>query len=32
MKDNGIYILDPEEIQKKVRKLELDNIFNQKLV
>ncbi|GAA0767170.1 FAD-dependent oxidoreductase [Clostridium subterminale] len=32
MKDNGLYILDPEETQKKVRKLELDNIFNQKLV
>jgi len=32
MKDTGLYILDPEEVKRKVSKLDLDNIFNQKLL
>ncbi|MEG2655433.1 MAG: FAD-dependent oxidoreductase, partial [Clostridium sp.] len=32
MEDTGLYLLDSEEIHKKVKKLDLDNIFAQKLV
>ncbi|MEG1256776.1 FAD-dependent oxidoreductase, partial [Clostridium sp.] len=32
MQDTGLYLLDSQEIQKKVSKLDLDNIFAQKLV
>jgi len=32
MKDLGLYTLDTEEIKNRVKRLNLDNIFNQKLI
>ncbi|MCF0148712.1 MAG: FAD-dependent oxidoreductase [Clostridium sp.] len=32
MKDFGLYITDKEEIKKRISKVNLDNVFNQKLV
>ena len=32
MKDLGLYTLDSEEIKNRVKKVNLDNIFNQKLI
>lgn len=32
MQDGGLYILDKDEINLRIKKLNLDNIFNLKLV
>ncbi len=32
MKDLGLYTLDSEEIKNRVKKVNLDNIFNEKLI
>lgn len=32
MKDLGLYTLDTEEVKNRVKRLNLDNIFNQKLI
>lgn len=32
MQDGGLYILDNDEINLRIKKLNLDNIFNLKLV